>query len=115
MSEETGLILTRLRESRGETQEEVAAGIGSIQTVVSRHERTGKVSQRGLERYADHYGVSVDFLLGRVKDVPKPEVARETPPPYRPDMTEVMVAGLIEVLILGLEEYRRRNTERRTT
>ena len=110
MSEETGINLSRLREQRGKTQEEVAADLETEQTNVSRHERTGNVSLQWLERYADYYDVSVDAILGRKQAVGEtPRTLRETPPVYRNiDQGERMIAILIEILSLGLEEYRRR-------
>jgi SOS-response transcriptional repressor LexA len=65
LSEETGIILRRLREHADKSQEELAADIDSSQKLISRHETTGKVGRAWMERYAEYYGVSMDVLAGR--------------------------------------------------
>lgn len=59
-------ILRKLRESRGLTLEQVAEALGSKNQYISNYE-LGKrrPDYEMLSRFADFYGVSVDFLLGR--------------------------------------------------
>lgn len=55
-----------LREKRGITQQELADGIGISNKAVSTWENGSKVPrQPKLEKLADYFNVSVDYLLGR--------------------------------------------------
>lgn len=66
MAEESGVILTRLRELKKKTQQEVADDLDTVQTLISAHERGAKpIGRKWLERYADYYGVSTDVIAGR--------------------------------------------------
>lgn len=68
MDNNTGIILTRLREMAGKSQDEVARDIdGATQSIISRHERgTTPVGRKWMERYATYYGVPLDVIAGRV-------------------------------------------------
>ena len=58
--------LRDLREDSDLTQEAVAGLLGIQQTVYSRYERGFQtIPLEHLIRLADHYGVSVDYILGR--------------------------------------------------
>ena len=70
MSDETGIVLTRLREAAGKTQEQVADDLDTDQTLVSKHERgAAVVGRKWLERYAEYYGVpeEIDREIARLK------------------------------------------------
>ncbi|MBQ9974781.1 MAG: helix-turn-helix transcriptional regulator [Oscillospiraceae bacterium] len=60
--------LLDLRQDRDMTQKDVAALLGIDQRVYSNYE-TGKreIPVRHLLVLADHYGVSLDYLTGRIK------------------------------------------------
>lgn len=81
MSEATGITLTRLRERVGKTQAEVAADLGTEQTLISRHERGAvAVGKTWMRRYAEYYNVSMDVIDGR-EPIPPAIVTTETPAP----------------------------------
>lgn len=62
---DTALLLIQLREAAGLSQEELATALDTYQSVVSEHERGIRgVGRKWAERYAEHYGVSVGFILG---------------------------------------------------
>ena len=55
-----------LREDADLTQAQVAAKLGTSQTMYARYERgANELPLRHLLVLADYYGVSVDYLLGR--------------------------------------------------
>lgn len=58
-----------LREDRELSQSEIAAVLGVAQNTYSQYE-TGKIEWTApiLLKLADHYHVSVDYLLGRTKN-----------------------------------------------
>jgi len=63
VSDETGIVLTRLREAAGKTQEQVADDLDTDQTLVSKHERgAAVVGRKWLERYAEYYGVPEEII-----------------------------------------------------
>jgi repressor LexA len=77
MSEEIGIVLTRLREQKGKKQQEVADDLDTTQTMVSAHERGARpLGRRWLERYANYYGVSMDSLTGRAPSENEPPQVR---------------------------------------
>lgn len=58
--------LRDLREDHDKTQQDIAAVLGTSQTMYARYERgANELPLRHLLTLADHYGVSVDYLLGR--------------------------------------------------
>ena len=55
-----------LREDHDKTQEEIAAILGTSQTMYARYERgANELPIRHLVSLADFYGVSTDYILGR--------------------------------------------------
>ncbi|MBP3428837.1 MAG: helix-turn-helix transcriptional regulator [Clostridia bacterium] len=58
-----------MREDADLTQEQVAALLGIRQNVYSRYERGFQtIPLEHLIRLADHYQVSIDYLLGRTQN-----------------------------------------------
>ena len=58
--------LRNLREDNDMTQEEIAAFLGTSQTMYSRYERgSNELPVRYLMKLCDLYRVSADYLLGR--------------------------------------------------
>lgn len=58
--------LKKLRTARGITQEELADIVGKSQQAVNLWERgTNEPGIESLNKLADHFGVTVDYLLGR--------------------------------------------------
>ena len=58
-----------MREDADLTQEQVAALLGIRQNVYSRYERGFQtIPLEPLIRLADHYQVSIDYLLGRTQN-----------------------------------------------
>lgn len=69
-----GTKLLHLRLERNETQEQVADSIGISYVSLSRYETGQRMPKMDiLSRLADHYGVTVDELLGR-----EPVVSQES-------------------------------------
>ena len=66
--------LKRLRELKGKSQQEFAADIGVAQSAVGNWESGTREpgSLELLEKIADYFGVSTDFLLGRTDQQEKP-------------------------------------------
>ena len=61
--------LKELRESRGYTQLKVAMDLNMNQNSVSRYENGQREAGYDLLiRFADYYGVSIDYILGRTND-----------------------------------------------
>ncbi len=55
-----------LRKEKGETQVQVAAAIGVAEEHYQRYERGASLpSIESAWKLADHFGVSVDYLIGR--------------------------------------------------
>ena len=66
MSEMFSARLKELRKSRGLTQEQLAAIIGVERSSVGKYESRPIIpSSEILNKLADYFGVSVDYLLGR--------------------------------------------------
>lgn len=63
------LRLRDIREDSDKTQAEMAALLGCAQQTYSRYE-SGRVqmSYQTLDRLADYFGTSVDYLLGRTDE-----------------------------------------------
>lgn len=73
-----GTKLLDLRLERGETQEQVADSIGISYVSLSRYETGQRMPKMNiLSRLADHYGVTVDEIMGREK--PEEEAPQEVP------------------------------------
>jgi transcriptional regulator with XRE-family HTH domain len=63
-----GTKLLKLRTEKGETQEQVADSIGISYVSLSRYETGQRMPKMNiLSRLADHYGVTVDEIMGRKK------------------------------------------------
>lgn len=61
-----GTKLFKIRTERGETQEHVAECVGITYVSLSRYENGQRMPKMDiLARLADHYGVTVDELIGR--------------------------------------------------
>lgn len=57
-----------LREDSDKTQQEIADVLGTSQTMYARYERgANEMPIRHLLTLCDYYGVSADYLLGRVE------------------------------------------------
>lgn len=96
MSSEVGVNLIILREHAHMTQEEVADAIGTIQSTVWRHEKTGKLSREMVKKYAELYKVSADIIMGTLPVPSEERHARRVP-----------IVGTIACgePILAVEEY----------
>lgn len=65
-SEIVGKRLRELRESRGITQKQMAAARKMTQSAIAKQESgITAIGDEGLCWYADYFGVSTDYLLGR--------------------------------------------------
>ena len=62
---ELGRLYQKLRADKGYTQEQLAKILGVRPSTISACELKGQLSVDMLNRYADHFKVSTDFLLGR--------------------------------------------------
>lgn len=63
------LRLRDLREDRDKSQTEMAALLGCSQQTYSRYENEKvQMTYAVLDRLADYFGVSVDYLLGRTDE-----------------------------------------------
>lgn len=60
-----GLLYKKIRSEAGYTQEQLAKILGVRPSTISACELKGQLSIEMLNRYADHFKVSTDFLLGR--------------------------------------------------
>jgi len=61
-----GRRLKQLRENRGESQEDLARVLGYSRVSISRYESGERpISLKTLQKIADHYGVSINYFLGR--------------------------------------------------
>ena len=66
-----GKRIRELREKKGITQKELAAARKMTQSAIAKQESgTTAIGEEGLCWYADYFGVSADYLLGRT-DVPE--------------------------------------------
>ena len=60
-----------LREDNDKTQQQIAEVLGTSQTMYARYERgANELPIRHLLKLCDYYGVTADYLLGRI-DHPK--------------------------------------------
>ena len=67
----TGKRIRELREKKGITQKELAAARKMTQSAIAKQESGATaIGEEGLCWYADYFGVSADYLLGRT-DVPE--------------------------------------------
>lgn len=61
--------MRNLREDSDKTQQEIAAILGTSQTMYARYERrANEMPIRHLIRFAKYYDVSTDYLLGLTKE-----------------------------------------------
>ena len=59
-------IMRDLREDNDKTQQEIAAILGTSQTMYARYERgANELPIHHLLKLCDYYGVSADYFLGR--------------------------------------------------
>ena len=66
-----GKRIRELREKKGITQKELAAARKMTQSAIAKQESGATaIGEEGLCWYADYFGVSADYLLGRT-DVPQ--------------------------------------------
>lgn len=71
-----GTKLFKIRNERGETQEHVAECVGITYVSLSRYEHGQRMPKMDiLARLAEHYGVTVDELIGRDEAETKKEPA----------------------------------------
>lgn len=62
-------ILRNLREDAGKTQTQIAAVLGTSQTMYARYERgANELPIRHLITLSKYYGVSTDYILGLSKE-----------------------------------------------
>jgi transcriptional regulator with XRE-family HTH domain len=81
-----GARLRAVREGLGKAQEETAAAIGIHPTQISRHENDRKpFATKTALRYAEYFGVDVDYLLCR--DINAHMASWGEPPPADPTAT----------------------------
>lgn len=58
--------LRELRKEKGETQVQVAASVGILEQHYQKYERGANLpSLENAWKLADHFGVSIDYLVGR--------------------------------------------------
>ncbi|MCM3338260.1 helix-turn-helix domain-containing protein [Paenibacillus sp. MER TA 81-3] len=63
----TGIRIAELREGKGWTQEELAELLGITRAALSHYEKDRrKPDFETLTKLADHFGVSIDYLVGRL-------------------------------------------------
>lgn len=89
-----------LREARGLTQGDVAAILHTTQQAISRYEKMPSLPSHLVILFADLYGVSTDYLLGRT-DVPSINRADDTP------FTEDLTMGEIRTILEDMDARRR--------
>lgn len=78
-SKKTGIRLKQLREQLGLTQSDVQKITGVHQVTISYHENGDSIpGSEKLNQYADCYGTTADYILGRTDD-PSPPVRRDEP------------------------------------
>jgi transcriptional regulator with XRE-family HTH domain len=71
-------MMSSLRKERGLSQRKAASDLKISQALLSHYENGAR--EPGLNfvcRACDYYEVSADYLLGRIKDEPKPETKPE--------------------------------------
>ena len=69
MTEKFKERLKELRKQRNETQLQVASAIGIAERHYQRFERGANMpNMENAWKLADHFGVSVDYLIGRTDD-----------------------------------------------
>lgn len=60
--------IRELRKEQGKTQVQVASAIGIAESHYQKYERgAGLPNAENLWKLADHFGVSIDYLLGRTE------------------------------------------------
>lgn len=61
--------LRELRKEKCETQVQVAAGVGIAEQQYQKYERgAGLPNLENIWKLADHFGVSIDYLVGRSEE-----------------------------------------------
>lgn len=87
-----GARIKFLRARDGLTQRELAAKLHIGNSTLSQYENGDRVPSIDMQRkFAQHFGVSVDFLVGLTDDqTPAPERASDDPPPTNPAYFEAL-------------------------
>ncbi len=90
-----------LRKERGYTQEKAADIFGTTKSSISRYEKNINIPKTPkLERIAEHFNVSIDYLLGKSK------IRRKDPNWFEklpPDLQELALEHNIDYLEVALE------------
>jgi transcriptional regulator with XRE-family HTH domain len=110
-----GSKLKQLREERGIYQKELATRIGVSTAVISGYENNNRIpSRETLNKIADFYGVTTDFLLNREEETELPayimKIAKDLnnlPSGRKEEITE-MVRGLIKLAESAEKENNRK-------
>jgi methanogenic corrinoid protein MtbC1 len=107
-----GSRLRELRVRKKLRQKDLAAQLGLAQTTVANYEQGSRFpGERILQSIADFFGVSVDFLLGRVESDPRPpagaQPAAQDARPLSP-----LARRYLEVLLAGNREEAGRLVQR---
>lgn len=87
-----GARIKFLRARDGLTQRELASKLHIGNSTLSQYENGDRVPSIDLQRkFAQHFGVSVDFLVGLTDDqTPAPERLSDDPPPVNPQYLEAL-------------------------
>lgn len=87
-----GARIKFLRSREGLTQRELAAQMHIGNSTLSQYENGDRLPSIDMQRnFAQHFGVSVDFLVGLTDDqAPRPERPSDAPPPPNPAYLEAL-------------------------
>lgn len=87
-----GARIKFLRARDGLTQRELASKLHIGNSTLSQYENGDRVPSIDMQRkFAQHFSVSVDFLVGLTDDqTPAPERASDDPPPANPQYLEAL-------------------------
>jgi len=92
------LILKQLRENQGLSQTDLGKILNVTQQTIGHYEKGKREpNQETLNKIADHFGVTTDYLLGRVNDPSPPK--KQEPPDYNaiilsaPNLGEAIVVA----------------------
>lgn len=113
---ETNEILKKLREDKGLTMQEVSNATKMATSLISDYE-TGKrtLGMKVAIRFADFYGVSLDYLIGReVPAVPAPDLsAKLTDKEFinlynsLPEFAKEIFVDAMSKLLQGMEQHQK--------
>ena len=107
-------ILRGLRAREGKTQEQVSEACGISKVALARYETGSRKPRIEIaSRLAEYYGVSVDYILGRV-DAPKPPSPPINPHTYYAqkfgDETQAIVDHFLALMVSMPDEKSRLKT-----